>query len=248
MSLVVRESKLPGGFGFWVVVSEIEEVENELINAGQTGSSSKIGGELFNMGLSCGATVFAGLAAATSAAAVPFSFGASGMVTVLTAAAALASAAQCGISAGRVINELYSPGLNEQYLDSETWYNVTANTLDVISLAGGIAGLGQTGQAVLRLQASSKKTLKEIIRGLNRAERKKLAQDIALYTNQAQTRKQFIRLAKEGRIPKIFRRHEINDLLVHHLLNSIGTAFSFAGSSVNGVTRSMVVHFAEENG
>ena len=247
MSMIVRESSLPEGFGFWIVIKEIEETDFEETNIDQAENSSNIGRELLNMGLSCGSAVLAGVAATKSAAAVPFTFGASGIVTALATSAALASSAQCGISSGRVINELYSPGINEQHLDSETWYNVSTHILDAISIIGSTAGLGQTARRVLQIRSSTGKSLNQIIKGLNRAERKRLAQDLARYNNVANTRRQFIRMSRAGEIPKLFTRHQINSLLTHELLNAIGTTLSYAGSGTGGAARSMIVHFAEES-
>ena len=90
------------------------------------------------MGLSCGAAVLAGAASASGVAAAPVTGGASLAVTVLTWAGAVATAAQCGIATGRVINELVDPRAND-ILDSEVWVQRSTQILDAVSLVGGTA-------------------------------------------------------------------------------------------------------------
>ena len=142
MTQVVREPPIPLGLRTWILLRE-EEVPESAASAATAAAQpapSNLGGELLNMGLSCGSAVLAGVAVAGGAGAAPVTGGASLAITVLAWAGAVATAAQCGIATGRVINEIFDPGANEQYLDSEEWYQNASAALDAISVAGGLAG------------------------------------------------------------------------------------------------------------
>jgi hypothetical protein len=245
MSQILRESPMPRGLQTWIVLEE-QEVREPASTPPPPPDQSNLRSELLNMGLSCGSAILAGVAAAGGATAAPLTGGASLAITVVTWAGALATAAQCGIATGRVINEVFDPGSNERYLDSEEWYNLASNVLDVISVAGGVASLGQTAQAAVRLSRTSGRPLSQIIRGMTRAERRRLAEDLARYTGQAPTRRQFIRLAREGRIPRSFTRQQVNQAMVNELLNSISSGLTFAGSATGGVARQVIVYLVED--
>lgn len=240
MSQIVRPAAMPSGLQTWIVLVE----EEELSSTAST-RPSKLGKELLILGLSCTSAGLAGVAAAGSAAAAPLTAGASLAVTVLTWSAAVASSAQCGISAGRVINEIFEPQ-NNDLLDSEFWYQAASNTLDAISVAGGVAGLGQAAQAAIRLSKTSGRPLLEILKGMNRAERKRLALDLASYSGEASTRRQFIRLAREGKIPKIFTPEQVKAGVVKQTLEAIGGGLDIGNSAAFGVIHQVAVYFAEE--
>lgn len=247
MCKVVRQASMPAGLQTWIVLREEEVRGTTPTPPPSQPNQSNLRSELLNMGLSCGAAVLAGVVAAGGAGAAPLTGGASLAITVVVWAGALATAAQCGIATGRVINEIFDPGINEEYLDSEEWYRNASAAIDAISVAGGVASLGQAAQAALRLSRTSGRPLWQILQGMTRAERKRLAQDLARYTGQAQTRRQFIRLARQGRIPRIFRQHQVNQAIVNELLNSISANLTFAGSAVSGVIRQVTVYFVEDD-
>lgn len=246
MSQVLRQPATPSGFQTWIILRERElPTPSSGPPAPLTQAESQIGSELLNMGLSCGAMVAAGAASATGVAAAPVTGGASLAITVLVWAGAVATAAQCGIATGRVINELLDPRAND-ILDSEPWVQRSSQILDAISLAGGVASLGQAAQAAIRLGRTSGRPLRQILQGMNRAERRRLAQDIARYTNQATTRRQFIRMARQGRIPSIFTRQQVGRAVQEQLLSAISSALGITGSASSGVVREVVVHVVED--
>ncbi|MFT5327984.1 MAG: hypothetical protein ACI8P0_005890, partial [Planctomycetaceae bacterium] len=255
MCQTLREPSMPPGLRTWIVLQEATAEQAASFNSGVTQNQakereSKLGFELFQMGLSCGATVAAGFvsagAGAGAAAAAPVTGGASGVVSVLTFSAAVATAAQCGISSGRVINEIFDPAANDR-LDSLAWFEATSNTLDAISIAGGFASLGQAAQAAIRSSRSSGKSISQVVKGLSRAERKRLAQDLAKYSGQAPTRKQFIRLTRQGKLPKIIRRQAISQAALNESLNAVGVGLSMIGSGTSGNIHGLIMYFVEED-
>jgi hypothetical protein len=247
MCQVLRYPDMPPGLQTWIIMREREvPAPSSGPPAPPTPEESRLGPELLNMGLSCGAAVMTGAAAATGGAAAPVTGGASLAVTALVWFGAAATAAQCGIATGRVLNELIDPQAND-ILDSEEWVQRSSQILDAISIAGGVASLGQAGQAAVRLSRASGRPLRYTIGQMGRAERHRLAQDIARYTGQAQTRRQFFRLARQGRVPKIFRCHEVDRAVREQLLNAISAGLSGAGSATSGIIRQVVVHVVEDS-
>ena len=240
MSQIVRPAAMPSGLQTWIVLVEEEGVAPR----GST-RPSKLGEEFLKFGLSCGATVLAGVAVAGSAAAAPLTAGTSSAVTVLSWGAAVASSAQCGVSAGRLINEVFEPQ-NNDWLDSQTWFETADNLLDGVSAVGGLTALGQTAQAAIRLSKTSGRPLKEILKGMDRAQRKRLAQDLARYSGEAPTRRTFVRLAREGKIPKIFTSEQVKAGVVKQTLEAIGAGLDLANSAAFGVINKVAVYFVEE--
>jgi hypothetical protein len=247
MCQVVKGSPMPKGFQTWIVLSEVKTPSG-------TGSrpalpppqvESQIASELLGMGLSCGSAVMAGVASIAGVAAAPLTGGASTAISVLAYAGALASAAQCGIAIGRIFNESVDPNLN-QVLDRSEWMKATSDILDGISLAAAAASLGSVAQSAIRLSRTSGRPLHEIVRGMTRAERKRLAEDIARYTGKAQTRKAFIRMSRAGQIPKIFSQQQINDAVIEQLLNAVSSALDVAGSAKDGLIHGFVVHLTAD--
>jgi hypothetical protein len=258
MCQVLREPAMPAGLRTWIIFKDAE-AENGALSGGPNGPAPvaqtarnlsvqrdpKLAKELLGMGLNCATAVIAGIATAGSAAAAPVTAGASTVVTVLLWSGSVASAAQCGVSTGRVLNEIFDPTAND-LLDSESWYQATSNSLDAISVAGGLASLGQAAKAAIRLSQTTGRPLVQVLRGMSRAERKHLAQDLARYSGQAATRRQFIRLARQGKIPKVIRQEAINQAVLNQMLSSIEAGISLIGSGMNGTVRSLIVYFVED--
>jgi hypothetical protein len=250
---VLRRPDMPKGLGTWVV---LEEPESLFPDPGPLpGSGRRLGPppprpsrwvwEAVNTTLSCGSLVLTGLAAAGSAAAAPVTAGGSLIITGVAYAGAAASAAQCGMAAARLINEVYDPR-NNDLLDSNWWYHAAGTTLDAISLAGGAASLGRSANVALRLSRASGRPVTQVLRTWTRAERKRLAQDIARYAGVAPTRHEFIRLVRANRIPKLFTAWQIRRAANIELLNVASTALTYLDSANFGVIRELVLHLAEE--
>lgn len=200
MCQVIRKPTMPQGLQTWIVLEEDDgllftpEFQPPPITSEK---KSQLGRELLNLGISCGAATLAGFAMAGTAGAAPITAGGSTVVTAIIWAGSAATFAQCGVSTVRVYSALFDPRINA-YFDSSDWYRYTSNFLDAVSAAGGVATLGRVARTVIRLGGGSSRP---ILRSMSRADRKLLARELAKYTHQAHTRKQFIRLAKAGKLP-----------------------------------------------
>jgi hypothetical protein len=242
----LRQPSMPAGLGTWVVLQEADDGPSLAPPAqGVSLLDALRGREGAGMWLSCGSAVLAGFAVAGGMTAAPVTAGASTAVTVLSWAALVSSSAQCLNGGWRVFNEMLNPSRNDE-LDSERWYTVTSDVLDAVSVAGGVAGLGQAAQVAIRLGRTSGRPLLEILRGMNRAERKRLAQDLAKYAGEAATRRQFIRLARAGRVPSVFTRAQVDKAILSEILSSISSGLDLAGSAAFGVVRKVAVRLVEE--
>lgn len=232
-TILLRESALPDGYKTWITL-ERKLLLPEATPVLKENKKSGLILEMVGMGLSCASAAFAGAATVAATSAAPVTAGSSLVISAIGYSATVASAAQCGVSAGRVLNAIFVPKNNDM-LDSNIWVNRTSQALDAIALAGGVVQLGSMAQVAIRLSRTTNRPLTQVIKGMTRSERKKLAQDIARYADKAKTRKQFIRLARAGHIPKIFTRNQISKALISQLLESLSTVLTVSDSARAGV-------------
>jgi len=203
--------------------------------------------ELGGAALSCGAAFFSWVVVIGSGAAAPISGGTSAAVTVLAWSAAGATSLQCGNSVYRAFNETeYGDQAINDYLDSEQWYQSTTTALDVISVLGVVASAGATLRVVLNLKKASSKSFKEILKGLNRHERKRLTEEIIRSQNPGISNKTLKALVRSGAYPARYSQLILTQSLKLQLKDAVGAALSFSGSATTGVIRRVYVGVIEE--
>ncbi|WDD99823.1 hypothetical protein [Thalassomonas actiniarum] len=206
---------------------------------------SRLVGEVSGAALSCSAAFLGWIVVLGSGAAIPLTGGASGAVTYLAVAASAASTIQCGNGLYRAWNEVKDTEKND-FLDSQEWYQHTTFALDLISLGGAIAAGAATLKAVKLLQANSGKTAEAILKGLTRAEKKRLTQDIVRLNHPGISNKLLKGLVRSGHFPKRYTGIQINHALRLQLKDAIGASMSFAGSALSGTVNSLAVGIHEE--
>jgi hypothetical protein len=246
--LVIRKSAHLSGMETYVVI-EITELAAEEKPASKMPNKlqdSSLMKEFVVMGINCTGAVLAGIATAGETAAAPVTAGASLMLVYVTATATVAGSLQCGISIGRVVDSFIDPKLTTT-LDSIEWCKTTADVLDWIGVVGAVASLGQAAQAVIRLQKTSGRSFQEILRGMNRAERKRLARDLADYAG-TKSNREYKALVRAGKFPAIFSQTQVKLALKNQLLNSISAALGLSGSASTGVLRrGYLVYITQES-
>lgn len=250
-SYVIRSSQMPDGLGTWIVISEVKEQyakkpEKEIVRE----SNFSWGWELFGLGTSCGAAVLTGVAAAGGVAATPVTGGGSLALTTLAWAGATATAAQCGISAGRVINEFIDPR-NNQILDENAYYQYGSTALDTVSIVGGASSVKGAIKFGSNLSKATGKPMVETFRRsdkIARGARRRLPRVMAESKNPGISSKQFKKMVRDGKAPKIFRTYEITREVKTRLLESISAALSGMGSgaSESGVINKFAVFITSE--
>ena len=206
---------------------------------------SRLVGEAVNTTLSCAGAVIGWIVVLSGSVAVPFSAGASSVVVALGYTAAAASSVQCFASGYRTVNEIRNPARNDQ-LDSEEWYQYTMIALDAASLVG----VGSSALATIKLvrlnKAATGKSVREVLRGLNRQERAKLTKEL-LSINDPRLTSKMIKLKQlSGELPKRFTPTEVKHATVTQIKDALGAAIGFTGSAVSGNVRTIAVGLYEE--
>ena len=215
--------------------------------SGKNARTSGLSKQLVGAGINCGSAILTGMAATAGAAAAPVTGGASGIITLIAGAAALASAAQCGISIGLVMVELSNPGDAEEYFESEEWYQWTSNILDGVNLVGIVAGAPGSFKSlskILKMRNTTGKTIVQILRGLNGKERKVIAEELAKASQQL-SNKQWKRLVRAGKLPKIYTNSAIKATLKEQLLSNISNVLDIYDSNRGGNV-GYLVHILQE--
>lgn len=206
---------------------------------------SRLVGEAVNTTLSCAGAVIGWIVVLSGSVAVPFSAGASSVVVALGYTAAAASSVQCFASGYRTVNEIRNPARNDQ-LDSEEWYQYTMIALDAASLVG----VGSSALATVKLvrlnKAATGKSVREVLRGLNRQERAKLTKEL-LSINDPRLTSKMIKLKQlSGELPKRFTPTEVKHATVTQIKDALGAVIGFTGSAVSGNVRTIAVGLYEE--
>lgn len=248
---VLRLAAHGSGFGTWVILEETEFVARSNgtpppPSPSKNAKSSRIRKELISAGINCTGAVLAGAAASAGVAATPVTGGASAIVTLVAGAAALASAAQCGLGIGRVVMEIADPGWTEE-LDNEDWYGAASNVLDAVNLAGivvGAPGAYQSLAKILQMKKVTGKSVAALLKGLTRQERKAVAKELAKAAEQL-SNKQWKQLVRAGKLPKIYSQKAINATVVETLLSRVSDVLSLYGSQDSG-NIALLVHVVQE--
>lgn len=206
---------------------------------------SRLVGEAVNTTLSCAGAVIGWIVVLSGSVAVPFSAGASSVVVALGYTAAAASSVQCFASGYRTVNEIRNPARNDQ-LDSEEWYQYTMIALDAASLVGVGSSVLATVKLVRLNKAATGKSVREVLRGLNRQERAKLTKEL-LSINDPRLTSKMIKLKQlSGELPKRFTPTEVKHATVTQIKDALGAAIGFTGSAVSGNVRTIAVGLYEE--
>lgn len=192
--------------------------------------------ELLSGALGCGSAAIGWVVFAGSLTAVPITGGASSFITVLSATAAGASTAQCLNSGVRVYNELESPGTND-WLDAQWWYTGLAKVLDVISLVGAASSASASLKMALTLRRTTGKTMVEVLKGLSRQERARIAEEVIRIENPGISNSALKTLMRAGVYPKRFTGLQVSHAVRTQLKDALGAALTFSGSALSGVVR-----------
>jgi hypothetical protein len=208
----------------WVVYQETTPPPRE----------SRTGSELIGVLVNCGAFGFWLAADVAGAGAAPLTGGLSAVLTLASVAGTAASAIQCGVSAGRFLNEVFQPEAND-WLDHQPAVQSASKILDGVALLGGTADIVRGTAGAIRLSRAAGRPVRQLGAVLTRAARKRLAQDISRYDGVAATRRQFIRQVRIGAVPKIISVSAVQAAIRKHLLEAAAAALSPVGSARDGI-------------
>lgn len=206
---------------------------------------SRLVAEAVNTGLACAAAFISWTVVLSGTVLIPFSAGASSVVSAIAYTAAAASTVQCVGSGYRARNEIVDPAMND-YLDGEAWYQNVMIGLDAASLLG----VGATALTTIKLvnvaKATTGKSLREILKGLNRQERAKLTKEL-LSINHPEMSRRMIRLKQlAGELPKRYTPTQLKHGTVTQIQDSLGAALGLIGSTLSGNVKTIAVGLYEE--
>jgi hypothetical protein len=206
---------------------------------------SRLVAEAVNTGLACAAAFISWTVVLSGTVLIPFSAGASSVVSAIAYTAAAASTVQCVGSGYRARNEIVDPAMND-YLDGEVWYQNVMIGLDAASLLG----VGATALTTVRLvnvaKATTGKSLREILKGLNRQERAKLTKELLSIKHPEMSRR-MIRLKQlAGGLPKRYTPTQLRHGTVTQIQDSLGAALGLAGSALSGNVKTIAIGLYEE--
>src|SRR5690625_1693588 len=198
-----------------------------------TSRESKLVAEVSGAILSCSAAVLSWIVVIGSTAVIPFTGGASTTLTYVSSAAGIASGLQCANSLLRVEREVVNPESLDA-LDSEEWYQNITLALDVVSMAGATAAAASTVRAMKTLRRSSGRSTRELLRGLNRSERRRLTEEIIRINNPTISNQALKRLVRSGAYPKRYAQTEITQSLAVRLKDALAASLTLTGSVMAG--------------
>lgn len=208
---------------------------------------SKLTGELLNTGLSCGAAVLSWVVVMGATAAIPITGGASTAVTYLGVAAATASGLQCLNGIARSGAEAMIPEELDR-LDDQKWYNAANTALDVISLGGAAAAGATTIKMVQTLRKTTSKSLTEILKGLSRAERKRLTQEIQRLNQPGISQNVLKTLTNSGKLTTRYSSQALVNAVSLNTKDAVAASLSISGSAYGGTIKNLAVGIYEELG
>lgn len=208
---------------------------------------SKLLGEIINTGLSYGAAVISWVVVSGSSLAIPITAGASSTVTYLSTSAGIATGLQCLNSGTRLLGEIFTPNTVD-WLDSREWYQAANTALDVISLGGAGAAGATTIKMVQTLRLTTSKSLKEILKGLSRAERKRLTQEIHRLNHPGVSQATLKILSKNGQLTKRYSSQAITNTISLNVKDAVGASLSISGSTYDGSIKTLAIAIYEELG
>lgn len=198
--------------------------------------NERIVSELTGTVLACTAGVLGVIAIFGSSALIPVSGGASTALTYLAISATGASLAQCGIGAFRVYRLSKGDVETVDWLDSQEWFIYTSITLDSISVAGGVSTTAIGIRALFAMKkAAPGKSIFDLLKGLQRHERKRLTEELIRLQNPGISNKALKEMIRTGMVPKRFKQTVINQSLRTQVIDLFGAGASLLGSGLSGV-------------
>ncbi|AZF03339.1 NAD synthetase [Pseudomonas sp. R5-89-07] len=206
---------------------------------------SRLIGEAVNTGISCLGAVISWAAIASGALLVPFSAGASSVVVVIGYAAAGASSLQCINGIARTTLEVAKPEVND-WLDSEGWYQNASIVLDAASLVGVGASTLTTIKLVRAAKASTGKSLRDVLRGLNRQERARLTKELLSINHPSLTAKMLKLRQASGELTKRFTPTQLKHGTTTQIKDALSAVVGFGGSAYSGNVNTIAIGLYEE--
>ncbi len=260
---MIRDSDHTSGFRTYVVFQEVSSSATSSQSAKPASQDSRtnpsqapstVGTELKNAALNCGGVVVSAALAGTSAVAIPVSAGFSSVPLAIASSAFVATSLRCGLSIGRLINaKAIDPQLN-QIIDKSDWYPVVSTVIEAIDVTDAARSGLTTIAKYQALRRASSKSISELVRDAPRADRKRIAEEMAKFTGEATSRRSFLRLARQGKLAKLYEVKQVREEIIKGLLEAANSGRTIVESTLPGgkgknpgIVNELVVHIMQEN-
>ncbi len=202
--------------------------------------------ELTGVGLNCSGAVMAWGALAGEGLAAPLSGGATLALALVTWGAAIATSAQCATSIIRATDIWVNDGQWTRWLDSNEYYETTSVWLDRISLLGAVASGSAAVRAAMAIRRATGRSRTVILKGLSRAERKRLSEELIRLEKPALSNGAMKDLIRAGQFPKRLTSREVSKRLFIQLQDAVSASLAFTGSAVSGQLHTLYVHVVQD--
>ena len=207
---------------------------------------SRVLKEAANVALSCTGAYLSWVVILSGTIAVPFTAGASSIITAIGYSAAVASTAQCAASIGRTAAEFVQPQYND-WLDSQDWYQSVSMVLDGLSLAGAGASALTTVKLLSLTKATTGKGTRAVLEGLSRQERRRLTEELLRLQDPRLSSKLLKLRQVSGALPKRFTPTQFRHATITQIRDALSASFGLAGSGYSGNINIAVGLFEEDD-
>ncbi|MFL1502551.1 NAD synthetase [Pseudomonas sp. O64] len=201
--------------------------------------------EALNTTVACTGVLLSWLVVASGTALMPFTGGASSVISFIGKAAVVASTAQCISGVIRTGSEAAFPEFND-YLDNETWYQAATVVLDGVALLGVATSAMVTVKVVTTTTKVTGKTTRQVLKGLTRQERKKLNDELLRIRDPSLTFKQLKLEKAAGNLPKRISATQIQQATAAHIMDAAAASLSLTSSTISGNVRTLALGVYEE--
>lgn len=201
--------------------------------------------EAFGAAVTCAGAVLSWFVVASGVALIPFTAGASVVITFIGQAAMAASVTQCFIGLGRTTAELIAPQALDR-LDDEAWYQAAAAVLDGVSLMGVGASALTTFKAINVSTRVTGKPLHQVLKGLTRQERAKLNDELLKINDPRLTTKLLKLKQAAGSATKRITATQMEHVIATHKKDALAGILGVVSSSMSGNVNTLAVGIYEE--
>ncbi|WPN21555.1 NAD synthetase [Pseudomonas marginalis] len=206
---------------------------------------SRLVAEAMNTAVTCAGALLSWHVIYTGIALMPFTAGASVVISFIGTAVTVASLFQCAAGAYRTVNEVWDPQRNDR-LDSNAWYEGMMVALDAVSLLGVATSAVTTVKVINLAKRATGKSLREVLRGLSRQERAKLTDELLRIQDPRLTPKLLKLKQAAGNAPKRIPAAQIKPITTTHRNDAFAAALGLTGSAMSGNTKTLAIGIYEE--
>ncbi|WET08774.1 NAD synthetase [Pseudomonas sp. D3] len=206
---------------------------------------SRLMAEAMSTAVTCAGALLSWRVIYSGIAMMPFTAGASVVISFIGTTAAVAGSFQCAAGVYRTVNEVWDPQRND-YLDSSAWYEGMMAALDAVSLLGVATSAVTTVKVINLSKRATGKPLREVLRGLSRQERAKLTDELLRIQDPRLTPKLLKLKQAAGNASKRIPAAQIKPITAIHRTDTFAAALGLTSSAMSGNTKTLAIGIYQE--